>query len=165
MREFNYWETAWITELTQSQILPNCRSHSHSQWDLHQDPARPLVHHTSPFQKRQTTTIIGFVWHVRCRQVSRVKVQPTHVFSLLIIFTCKLLNLHYFDSWNNALYCIGGYTKEPKSVTAFDLFTNFTCKFNPMRSQLETVLDLWFVYVCTKDMGLLVVNGTNINIQ
>ena len=85
MREFNFWETTWITELTQSQILPNCRSHSHSQWDLHQDPARPLVHHTSPFQKRQTTTIIGFVWHVRCRQVSRVKVQPTYVFSLLIM--------------------------------------------------------------------------------
>ena len=89
MREFNFWETTWITELTQSQILPNCRSH------LHQDTARPLVHHTSPFQKRQTTTIIGFVWHVRCRQVSRIKAQPTYVFSLLIIFTCKLLYLHY----------------------------------------------------------------------
>ena len=130
--------------------------------NLHQDPARPFVHHTSPFQKRQTTTIIGFVWHVRCRQVSRVKVQPTHVFSLLIIFT---LYLHYFDSWYNALSCIGGYIKEPKSVTTFDLFTDFTCKFNPIRSQLETVLDLWSVYVCMKDMGFLVVNGTNFNIK
>ena len=99
------------------------------------------------------------------QQVSRVKVQPTHVFSLLIIFTCKLLYLHYFDSWYNALSCIGGYIKEPKSVTAFDLFTNFTCKFNPIRSPLETVLDLCSVYVRTKDMGLLVVNGTNINIK
>ena len=41
-------------------------------------------------------------------------------------------------------------SKEPKTVTAFD-----SCRFNPIRSQMETVLDFLLVNVCMKESELI----------
>ena len=71
-----------------------------------------------------------------------------------------------FQTWPLINYVIITYTrtatkmisygKEPKSVTAFDLFTFFRIlRFHPIRSQLETVLDLWLVNVCMKECELI----------
>ena len=47
------------------------------------------------------------------------------------------------------------YSKEPKIVTAFDFFNILSCRFNPIRSQLKTVLDFWLVNVCMKECELI----------
>ena len=44
-------------------------------------------------------------------------------------------------------------SKGPKSVTAFD-----SCRFNPIRSQMENVLDFRLVNVCMKESELI--NGS-----
>ena len=46
---------------------------------------------------------------------------------------------------------VTSYSKEPWGVTAFIL----SCKFNPIRSQLETVLDFWLVNVCMEECELI----------
>jgi len=45
--------------------------------------------------------------------------------------------------------------KEPKSVNAFDFIHILSHRFNPIRSQLETVLDFWLVNVCMKECELI----------
>ena len=68
-----------------------------------------------------------------------------HFFSL--IFPCTILMQSNFKSFTNTRIAKiffsklihPNYSKEPRSVTAFDLST---FRFNPIRSQLETVLDV-----------------------
>ena len=47
------------------------------------------------------------------------------------------------------------YSKEPKSVNAFIIILFTSCRFSPIRSQLETVLHFWLVNVCMKECGLI----------
>ena len=47
------------------------------------------------------------------------------------------------------------YSKEPKSVNAFIIILFTSCRFSPIRSQLETVLDFWLVNVCMKECELI----------
>ena len=63
--------------------------------------------------------------------------------------------LSHHREWPTLIFSQHYYSKDPKSVTCFCFIHILSYKFNPIRSQLETVVDLWLVNVCMKECELI----------
>ena len=60
-----------------------------------------------------------------------------------LFYSCKLHNLaNKIVVVVVVVVAVVVYSKEPKSLTAFDFIHILSYRYNPIRSQLETVLDL-----------------------
>ena len=69
----------------------------------------------------------------------------------------KQVNFVVLFLWTRSPPCwsvFNFYSKEPKS-DCFQFIHILSCRFNPIRSQLETVLDVWLVNACMKECVLI----------
>ena len=79
------------------------------------------------------------------------------VLGLLARFVSRSLfnPLSRHREWPSSIFSQQYYSKVPKSVTCFWFIHILSYRFNPIRSQLETVLDFWLVNVCMKECELI----------